>query len=398
MSVEPFRGSPGPSLGVELEFQLVDAHNLGLRDVADQILAAAPDGLADSLKPEFYPCCVEINTGICRDVEEVGRDLRPKLVAAGELASRSGVLLAWGGTHPFAHWLDQPITQNPRYLELAELLRETLCRQLTFGMHVHVGVADGDAAVRACTRIAEYLPALLALSANSPFWCGRSTGLHAHRVEVMGASPTGGLPPHLGSWGDFARLVDRLAVAGFIKTTKELWWDVRPSEAHGTVEVRICDMPPDLTSVLGLTALIQCLVHDLTQTDDGRTLADDECGQMMIRQDRWRASRYGLGATILDPGNGRPARASDVVKGLVDRLGGVAEALGCARDLERARTMAGGPGGADRQLAVFERTGDLRDVARLQAGCLELETDRVAAGSEIVSSRREAASSLDRGE
>jgi carboxylate-amine ligase len=221
--------------------------------------------------------------------------------------------------------------------------------------------------VRACNRIAEYLPALLALSANSPFWCGRATGLHAHRVEVMGASPTGGLPPRLDGWRDYVRLVDRLTTAGLIGTPKELWWDVRPSPDHGTVEVRMCDMPPDLPSVLGLTALTQCLVAELARGDDGDP-GLDECGLMIVRQNRWRAARFGLGAELIDPRTGRPSSARELIKDLVGRLRETAEDLGCARELVQVGAMADGADGATRQLAVFERTGDLAAVARHMTG------------------------------
>ena len=173
---------------MELELQLVDARSMALTGAIDQILAGVPAGFRDSIKPEFYDCCVEINTGVCRDVAEVEQDLG----ASGRhrrIAGRHGVLLAWGGTHPFSHWRDQPVVATPRYRELAGLYRETLCRQLTFGLHVHVGVGDGDAAVRACNRIAEHLPALLALSANSPFWCGRATGLAIRTKSRHAAEP-----------------------------------------------------------------------------------------------------------------------------------------------------------------------------------------------------------------
>lgn len=368
MGIDSFRGSPRPTLGVELEFQVVDPHTWELAPAAEAILAGVPAELADSVKPEFYSCCVEVNTGVCRDVAEVGRDLAAKHEAVAGVAGVHGVRLAWGGTHPFSHWLDQPITPEPRYAELSELLRETLCRQLTFGLHVHVGVPDGDAAVRACNRLTRHTPALLALSANSPFWCGRATGLHSHRMEVMGASPTGGPPPHLAGWAEFVGLSDRLAAAGFIKTFKELWWDVRPSPAHGTVEVRVCDMPLDLTSVLGLTALIQCLVHDLARPGSAEPEAVDEAAQLMVRQNRWRAARYGPGAILVDPCTGLSQPATDAVLDLVDRLAGVAEQLGCSAELEIARGMARRPSGSDRQLAEFERTGELTEVVRLLAG------------------------------
>jgi carboxylate-amine ligase len=362
MSFNSFRGSVRPSLGVELEFQLVDARSMALTGVAAEVLSGIPARYQDSVKPEFYDCCVEINTDICRDVAEVGDDLRPKLAATARVAGRLGVLLGWGGTHPFSHWRDQMVLPTPRYRELAERYRESLCRQVTFGLHVHVGVGDGDAAVGVCNRIAEHLPALLALSANSPFWCGRATGLHSHRVEVMGSSPTAGLPPRLGGWDEYEKLVRRLTSAGVIGTAKELWWDVRPSPEHGTVEVRMCDMPPDLPSVLGLTALIQCLVVYLSR--GGCDPIDDEAAPMFVRQNRWSASRHGLGADLVDPRTGRTSTARDTIKDLVGRLGGVAAALGCSRHLEHARAMADGASGSERQLALFEQTGDLHEVVR----------------------------------
>jgi glutamate---cysteine ligase / carboxylate-amine ligase len=214
MSSPPFHGSARPTLGVELELQLVDARSLALRPAMQELLARIPQGLRDSVKPEFHCCCVEINSGICRDVAEVGRDLAAKLRDVDRLARRIGLGLAWGGTHPFGHWREQPISPDPRYQRIASTYGETLCRQLTFGLHVHVGVPDGDAAARACDRLREELPALIALAANSPFWCGRPTGLMAHRVEVLGAGPSSGLPPRLGDWERYAALVGRLVYSG----------------------------------------------------------------------------------------------------------------------------------------------------------------------------------------
>jgi carboxylate-amine ligase len=365
--VEQFRGSAGPSLGVELEFQLVDAASMVLTGVAEGVLAGIPAWARDAIKPEFYDCCVEVNTGICRDVADVGRDLAPRIAATARAAAAHRACLAWGGTHPFSHWRDQPVVPTPRYLELAEHYRETLCRQVTFGLHVHVGVADGDTAVRVCNGIAEHLPALLALSANSPFWCGRATGLHAHRVEVMSVSPTGGLPPRLRAWDDYVGLVGRLTTLGLIQGPKDLWWDVRPSAGLGTVEVRMCDMPQDLPTVLGLTALIQCLVTDLARRrPEGLEL--DECGLIIVRQNRWRAARFGLGADLVDPRTGTTSSARQVLKAVAGRLRPLGEELGCSRQLGSVAELADGPGGAGRQLAIFERTGDLSAVVRHMIG------------------------------
>src|SRR5262249_29618746 len=154
---------------------------------------------------------------------------------------------------------------------------------------------------------------------NSPFWQGRPTGLHAHRIELLEGLPTGGLPPHLRDWNDYLGLVEQLTDSGFIRTTKEIWWDVRPNARHGTVEVRICDMPPDLPSTLGLTALIQCLVYDLSRRID-RSDEEPECHPLIARQNRWRAARFGLGASLVDPRTREATPARQVILDLVDRL------------------------------------------------------------------------------
>jgi carboxylate-amine ligase len=327
------------------------------------LLTRVPPGLRDSVKPEFHRCCVEVNSGVCRDVAEVGRDLGAKLRGVAGVARRLGLGLAWGGTHPFGHWRDQPISPEPRYQRIAAAYRETLCRQLTFGLHVHVGVPDGDAAARACDRLREDLPALIALAANSPFWCGRPTGLMAHRVEVLGAGPSSGLPPRLGAWDRYAGLVGLLVETGCIASPKDLWWDVRPSPVLGTVEVRACDMPASLGEVLALAALIQCLVCDAAQSEP-RGAADEVAAAIIFQQNRWRAARHGLDALLVDPDGGPPVPVRTRLRDMAERLRGVARSLGCSEELSRAAGLTSGPNGAERQLAAYRRSGDLTEVAR----------------------------------
>jgi carboxylate-amine ligase len=357
-----FRPSLAPSLGVELELQLVDSRSMALRCAIDDVLVRLPGCLRNSVKPEYYRSCVEINTSICDSVEEVRKDLIAKLRLVEQAARRCGLSLAWAGTHPFSHWRDQRVMPTARYFELTSVFRETLGRQLIFGLHVHVGVISGDTAIRVCNKIREYLPLLLALSANSPFWCGRATGLLAHRAEVISALPASGPPPPFGDWAGYAALVERLISGRCIRTPRDLWWDVRPSPSQGTVEVRICDMPQDLPSVLALTVLIQCLVTFLSR--ESTSVAEDAGFEVTIRHNRWRAARYGLGADFFDPRTGRLIRAQDQIDALVERLFPVANELGCREGLERVRMMAQEPTGAERQLVVYEQSGDLRGVVR----------------------------------
>lgn len=356
-----FADSSGPSVGVELELQILNPRTLALDGSAGTVLESVPGEFRHAIKPEYYDCCVEIATEVCRDVDEARRDLGGKLQVVDRLASRSGSLIAWGGSHPISHWTARAVVPAPRYLELESRYRDTLHRQLTFGLHVHVGAPDGDSAVRACVGLAEHLPILLALSANSPFWCGRATGLHSNRLAVMDASPTSGPAPRLDGWSDYARFVHGLTSSGLVGSAKELWWDARPSPENGTVEVRICDMPPDLDSALALAALIQCLTVELGRT---REPAGDDYVAAVVRQNRWRASRYGMAAEFVDSRTGRKTPAADAVRRLADRLTRIASDLNCVAWLERAASMAGGISGAERQLAAFERTGDLLDVVR----------------------------------
>ncbi len=331
--------------------------------------------MAGSVKREFHSCCVEVSTDVCGNVEEVRRDLKAKLRRVASAAAHRGLLLAWGGTHPFSHWKDQAIASEPRYRALADSYQETLLRQLTFGLHVHIGVPSGDAAIIACDRIRDYLPVLLALSANSPYWCGRATGLQSHRIDVMGSLPSAGIPPRLCNWQSYLDLLKQLADCDLIETPKDLWWDVRPSPVHGTVEVRICDMPLGLEMVLGLTSLIQCLVHALSRGDDlpGSRIpaSQDDRGldgsshQLVLERNRWLASRHGLDALLVDPYTRGKAPAHVIARGLIDHLTDVAKELDCALSLRSLRAKTWGPTGALSQLSTHSRTGNLKEVARL---------------------------------
>jgi carboxylate-amine ligase len=363
MSAFQFVSNDRPSLGVEIELQLVDARTMALRSGILEILATLPKEYSGSVKPELMQCYLEINTGVCRDVGEVERDLIPKVRAVQDAAARCGLRLFWGATHPFSHWIDQEVTPNERYQGLIDLLQDTARRLVTFGLHVHVGLDSGDKAIMVCDRIMGHLPMLLALSCNSPFWNGRNTGLLSHRVKVMEGLPTAGLPPLMRNWSEYVWLLNHMVETGFIKTIREIWWDVRPHHNFGTVEVRICDMPPDLPSVLALTALIQCLVVDLSEEIDRGTYQFD-CHPMMVRQNKWRACRYGMDAQLVDLTSRRTVPVRTVIRDLVERLAPTAEALGCASQLRSVLDMAERPTGAQRQLAIYTETGDLAEVVR----------------------------------
>ncbi len=377
MSLYRFVTNDRPTLGVELELNLVDARTMALRSAITDVLATISDEQKTAIKPELLQCYLEINTGVCDHVEQVGRDLEAKIEVVRRAAARNGLKIFWSGTHPFSKWQEQEVTPDDRYRALIDLLQETARRLVTFGLHVHVGVDTGDKAIMICDRIMQHLPVLLALSANSPFWQARDTGLHSQRVKVMETLPTAGLPPLMRNWSEYTWLLNHMVETGFIKTIREIWWDVRPHHNFGTVEVRICDMPPTLRHVLGLTALIQCLVFDLSQEIDRGTYQYD-CHPFMVRQNKWRACRYGMEAALVDPTTFQSIPARKVVHALLDRLADRAEELGCAPYLQDVHNLAEEPTGASRQIETYRQTGDLAEVVR--QGLLRTEPHPHTAG------------------
>lgn len=367
-----------PSMGVELELQLVDAETMALRSAVRDVLRDVPESLKDRVKPEIMQSYLEINTEVCHSAADVAADLAAKLETVSGIAAQHGLRLFWAGTHPFSPWFEQNITPNARYYGLVELLQQTALRLVTFGLHVHVGLDSGDKAIMICDRMMRHLPTLLALSTNSPFWNGRVTGLHSQRSKIMDDLPTAGLPPLMRNWSEYVWLLNHLVETGFIRSMREIWWDIRPHHNFGTIEVRICDMPPNLRTVVSLAALIQCLVFELSnQIDQGTYQFDGH--PFIARQNKWRACRYGLSADLVDPQSCKVRPARSMVHDLVNELTrrGVPEQLGCLAEVQAIHEIAEQPTGAEQQLAIFEQTHDTAEVVRQM---LEKWNDSMFAG------------------
>lgn len=365
MSKLEFNRNDSPTIGVEIELGLVDGRSMALASAFDDVHARVPESLRAFVKPELMQCCLEINTGICGTVGDAEADLREKLLVIESIADELGLKLWWGGTHPFSRWRDQQVTHNDRYLLLVELLQEMARRLVTFGLHVHVGVDSGDKAVMICDRIMQYLPLLLAVTCNSPFWENRTTGLESYRSKIMEGLPTAGLPSLMRNWSEYVWLVNHLIETGFIHTIREIWWDVRPHHNFGTVEVRVFDMPGNLADTLAVTALVQCLVKALSDQIDEGTYQHD-CHPMIVRQNKWRACRYGTRARLVDSYTYEVHDVAHQLELLCDRLQPVAEALNCHSYLGEARALASRPTWAARQVEVLDQTQSPVEVVRRQ--------------------------------
>lgn len=362
-----FLASAGPSLGVEVELALVDMDSGALACVAPDLLARVgaphPDAEHPKIKKELYQCTVEVITGVCTTVAEARADLAESMREVEIAAAESGAAVIGAGLHPFTPWHQLSLSEGERYQRLVDTIAWPARRLTTHGVHVHVGVRSGDKAIATVNALTGYLPVFLALSAASPYWNGRDTGLASTRTKIFEAMPTTGLPPHLRDWAEFNVFLDTLIEAGAIETVREVWWDIRPHPGYGTVELRMCDAMPTLWEIGALAALAQSLVAEFDRMID-RGETPDVPREWVRRENKWRAARWGIEADLVidESGHTRPLRA--IVDELVDHLLPMATELGCAAELSDLRRIANEGPSYVRQRQVVADGGDLPGVVR----------------------------------
>ena len=374
-----FFPSERASVGVEMELEIVDRGTRELVSVASEILdemgKGHPEGVHPSAKHELMESTIEILTGVCATVGDAQRDLARTLAEVRAHTEPRGLGLLCSGSHPFTDWATQAISPNPRYAKLIEDMQWLARRMQIFGVHVHVGVRAPEKAIPIVNAVTAYIPHFLALSASSPYWVGRDTGLASCRSKVFEGLPTAGLPYQLSGWDEFERFMGTLISARTIKTIREVWWDVRPHPNFGTVELRVCDGLPTLYEVGAVTALFQALVHRMdTQLDHGYELPMPR--EWVVRENKWRAARHGLDAEVITNQEGRTVPLRESLLELVDELGPVARRLGCAEELSRVPAIIARGNSASRQREVVAAGGSLVDV--VDSLLAELETDQLS--------------------
>ncbi len=357
--------SSGPTLGIEWEVQLIDAQTRMLRQDAGLVLAGLR-GLQESgehpkMRHELMQSTVEVVTGICGTVAEAKADLGMTVKELQRTAEPHGIVLAGAGTHPLSDWRDAKMAPSQRYAELVEQLQWPARRLQTMATHVHVGLRDADRAMPVVNALAAYLPHLLGLTASSPYWSGIDTGLASCRSVVFGSLPNTGPPPGLPDWKTFEDYMDTQLRAGTIRTIKEVWWDVRPHPDFGTIETRIADAVPTFREVGMLAAIVQCLVQLFdTQLDRGYQLPSRP--SWVTRDNKWRATRYGLDAVVITDASGATAPLRDEVFELLRDLEPVAWRLGCVEELAVASEVLEYGASSERQRAAHAADADLTSV------------------------------------
>lgn len=341
------------TIGVEEEFQLLDPATFELAPVVDTLLAEVADADRQFIKHELMQSVVETSTPVCASVDEAAESLQHLRQCVIERAELSGARIASAGTTPVSRWQDQVITDKPRYRDIVARMQWIARRELIFGLHVHVGVDSADKCMYVFNAIRSELPLLLALSANSPFWQGATTGLQSSRIKVFDAFPRSGMPPSFpGGWDELEAVLARGATSGLVPDHTYIWWDVRPHPTFGTIEVRICDAQTRLRDTVALSAVIQALVAWHGDRFDVGTPLGDIPPQLLIEENRWSAARYGLDGEMIDFATDELVATRHLLARMLDRIQPVAQRLGSASWFDAAAGMLDQTG-ASRQLDAW---------------------------------------------
>ena len=349
------------TLGIEEEFQIVDPQSRELRSRVSEILDEGKTLLGEQLKPEMIQSMIEVGTGICKDIKEARTDITNLRGIVAGLARKQGLEIVAAGTHPFSHWQDQKIFDNDRYNLIVEENQIIARSLLTFGLHVHVGIADPDRAIDIMNAVRYMLPHMLALSTSSPFWVGKQTGLRSYRSEVFTRMPRTGIPDHFESDSAFQRYVQLLIRTRCIDDAKKIYWDVRPHPFFPTLEFRICDIPTRVDDTIAIAALFQALVAKVDRLLD-QNLTSRLHHKMLIEENKWRAVRYGLDGKMIDFGKGKEVSIRDLVRELLHFVDKVVDDLGSRKEIEHIHTILERGTSADEQLRVWRETGDIKSV------------------------------------
>ena len=340
------------TIGIEEEYLLVDRDSLALSEAPPELMEACQAELQGQVAPEFLKCQIEIGTKVCAGVAEARDDLRRLRACVSKHAARHNLAPIAASCHPFSDWRDQHHTDKDRYNDLSSDLAGVVQRMLICGMHVHVGIHSPDRRIDLMNQLAYFLPHLLALSASSPFWQGRDTGLASYRLSVFDNLPRTGLPPRMDSFGEFERSVAILTDLGVIEDSSKIWWDLRPSSKFPTLESRICDVQPRLEHALTLAALTQALTRmlwRLAQHNQRWRIYDS----FLLAENRWRAQRYGTTQGLIDFGQGSIVPFGDLLEELFGLLEEDAAHFGSTAEMQRAREMLETHSSAGRQRQAY---------------------------------------------
>ncbi|MDH3254641.1 MAG: carboxylate-amine ligase [Acidobacteriota bacterium] len=352
---------PHFTIGIEEEYQIIDPDSRELTSYVQEFLDQGRVVLKDQIKPEFLQSQIEVGSTICHTMQEARVELVRLRKAVVDVAEANGYRVAAASTHPFSRWSEQEITPNERYLKHRKELAHIARRLLVFGMHVHVGIDDPDLRIDLMDQAKYFLPHLLALSTSSPFWHGVDTGLKSYRSIVFGNMPRTGPPPDFTSWGEYQRFVKLLIDTNCIVDATRIWWDIRPHPTFPTLEFRVTDICTRVDEAICIAALIQAIIAKLYQLRR-RNQSWRRYRHHLIEENKWRAVRHGIQGNLLDFGAGVEVPLRDLVEELLEMVADVVSELGIENEVGYVETILDRGTSADRQLAVWNETQDLKAV------------------------------------
>ena len=349
------------TIGIEEEFQIVDPETRELRSHIQEILAQGKMILKEQVKPEMHQSVVELGTEICQDVADARRQVVQLRRELARLAARDGLQIASAGTHPFSHWMDQLITSGERYATIVNDLQQIARANLIFGLHVHIGIPDREEAIQLMNQARYFLPHIYALSVNSPFWLGQNTGFKAYRHNIFERFPRTGIPDAFESLSEYNEYLDLLVSTNCIDNAKKIWWDIRVHPFFDTIEFRICDAQSTVDDTIALAAMMQAVIfklHKLLRQNVSFRIYR----RRVIDENRWRAARYGLDGKLIDFGRRQEVETRSLIHEILEFIGPEVEELGSQGEMAHIEEILRNGTGADRQLAVWDRTQDMKAV------------------------------------
>src|SRR5579872_5377943 len=346
------------TIGIEEEYQTVDPSSRDLRShIHAEMIEKGKMLLQERVKAEMHASVVEVGTSVCSNIKEAKEEVKKLRRDMIKLAQENGLRLASAATHPFADWRVQEITPDERYKNIVEDMQLVARANLIFGLHVHIGLEDRETAIHLMNHARYFVPHILALSANSPFWLGMDTGLKSYRCKVFDKFPRTNIPDLFASWSEFEGFVDLLIRTKCIDNAKKIWWDIRPHPHYPTLEFRICDMPMRLDETIAIAALCQAVIAKLYKLHE-QNLSFRHYSRSLIMENKWRAARYGLDGNLIDFGKQKEVPVRQLIREILDFVGDVAEELGSTNELAYIERILEEGSGADRQLRVFRETND----------------------------------------
>ena len=353
--------APSLTLGIEEEYQIIDPETRELKSYITEILSG-DSMILDEVKPELHQSMVEIGSRVCRTPQELRGELVRLRGLVMDLAGKNGLVIAAAGTHPFSCWTKQEITPLERYIGVRQDLQDLAQQLLIFGTHIHIGIEDHDFLIEAMNVSRYLLPHVLALSTSSPFWQARRTGLKSYRSIVFRNFPRTGVPPILDSYGDYEELLGVLVTTGCVPNGSKIWWDARPHHAYPTLEFRVCDVCTRVEEAVCLASILQAIVAKIWKLRRDN-LTFRLYPSALIEENKWRAVRFGLDGNMIDFGKEQEQPARELITEMLEWfVDDVVDELGSRREVEYAFEIMRGGTSADRQLATYDRTGDLRGV------------------------------------